>query len=144
MYNLIEYSDNYSDSTASLYQYKRQEPLDDNANLTAASTSFNYKLKLLGNANVENNNTVWKNAKIIVPLKYISSFFRSLEIPLINTKLYIELNCSKNSIISNVAGNSTFKITKAELYVPVVTLNTEDDNKLNQLLVLNLKKSILE
>ena len=75
-----------------------------------------------------------ENAKIIVPFKYISSFFRSLEILLINTKLYIELNYSKNSIISSLAGNSTFKITKTELYIPVVTLNTEDNNKLNQLL----------
>ena len=91
MYNLIEYSDNYSDSTASLYQFKRQEPLDNNADLTiAGSPSFKYKSNLLGNAIVENNNAVWKNAKIIVPLKYISSFFRSLEMPLINTKLYIE------------------------------------------------------
>ena len=40
MYNLIEYSDNYSGSTASLYQFKRQEPLDNNANLTISSTSF--------------------------------------------------------------------------------------------------------
>ena len=75
-----------------------------------------------------------ENAKIIVPLKHTSSFFRSLEILLINTKLYIELNYSKNSIISSLAGNSTFKITKIELYIPVVTLNTEDNNKLNQLL----------
>ena len=52
MYNLIEYSDNYSDSTASLYNYKRQKSSENNANLTAAgSTSFKYKLELLGPAN---------------------------------------------------------------------------------------------
>ena len=67
MYNLIEYSNNYSDSTASLYQFKRQEPLDNNVDLTIASSSFDYKSKLLGNAIEENNNAVWKNAKIIVP-----------------------------------------------------------------------------
>ena len=129
MYNLIEYSDNYEDSTASLYQFKRQEPLANNANLTNVSTSLDYRSKLLGDGVAENNNAVWKNAKIIVPLKYVSSFFRSLELPLINTKLYIELNYTKNSVISNVAGNSTFRITKTELYVPVVTLKTEDNNK---------------
>ena len=43
MYNLIEYSDNYSDCTASLYQFKRQEPLDNNADLTIVSSSFDYK-----------------------------------------------------------------------------------------------------
>ena len=129
MYNLIEYSDNYEDSTASLYQFKRQEPLANNANLTNVSTSLDYRSKLLGDGVAENNNAVWKNAKIIVPLKYVSSFFRSLELPLINTKLYIELNYTKNSVISNEAGNSTFRITKTELYVPVVTLKTEDNNK---------------
>ena len=129
MYNLIEYSDNYEDSTASLYRFKRQEPLANNANLTNVSTSLDYRSKLLGDGVAENNNAVWKNAKIIVPLKYVSSFFRSLELPLINTKLYIELNYTKNSVISNVAGNSTFRITKTELYVPVVTLKTEDNNK---------------
>ena len=135
MYNLIEYLDNYSDSTASLYHFKRQEPLVDNVDLTNASSSFSYKSGLLGDATAEDGNAVWKNAQIIVPLKYVSSFFRSLELPLINTKLYIQLNYTKNSLISSVAGASTFKITKTELYVPVVTLNTEDNNKLNQLLL---------
>ena len=57
MYNLIEYSDNYQDSSATLYQYKRDEPLDDIANnLTQNnSTSFDYKIKLLGNPEVANN-----------------------------------------------------------------------------------------
>ena len=128
MYNLIEYSDNYSDSAASLYNFKRQEPLANNANSTVAdSSSFKYKSDLLrypSNSTVNNNvralpantNTEWKNAQVIVPLKYVSSFFRSLELPLINTKLYIELNYTKNSVISTVdAANSTaFKITKTE------------------------------
>ena len=47
MYNLIKYSDNYSDSTASLYHFKRQEPLADNAVLTNNSSSFKYKFGLL-------------------------------------------------------------------------------------------------
>ena len=132
MYNLIEYSDNYSESTASLYHFKRQEALENNANLRDASTSFYYKSKPLENATAENGNAIWKNAKIIVPLKYISSFFRSLEMPLINKKLYIELNYSKNFIISNIAG----------LHVPVVTLKTEDNNKLNQLLDSEFKRKM--
>ena len=54
MYNLIEYSDKYSDSTGSFCQFKRQEPLDNNANLTVAgSSSFKYKSNLLGDAIVE-------------------------------------------------------------------------------------------
>ena len=144
MYNIIEYSDNYEDSTASLYHFKRQEPLPSNVVLTVAgSSSFKYESDLLGRptnitlANIlDGLNLIWKNAKIIVPLKYVSSLFRSLELPLINTKLYIQLNYTKNSVIStiDVANSSTFKITKTELYVLFVTLKTEDNNKLNQLL----------
>ena len=62
--------------------------------------------------------------------------------PLINAKLFIQLNYTKNSVISNNAGATTFKITKAELYVPVVTLNTEDNNKLNQLLDGEFKRKV--
>ena len=82
MYNLIEYSDNYQDSSATLYQYKRDEPPDDIANnLTQNnSTSFDYKIKLLGNPEVANN-IARRNVKIVVPLKYLSNFFRSLEMP---------------------------------------------------------------
>ena len=62
MYNLIEYSNGYSDSTASLYHFKRQEPLADNADLTVdGSSSFKYKSGLLDNATSENGNAVWKN-----------------------------------------------------------------------------------
>ena len=78
-----------------------------------------------------------------MPLKYISNFFRSLEILLINTKLYIELNWTKHSIISNVATATTFQITKTELYVPVVTLNTENNKKLTKLLGENFKRSVI-
>ena len=156
MYNLNEYSDNYSDTTAPLYPFKRQEPLANNPNFTVdGSSSFKRKSCLLGpatNTRIDNNghrvfnqgevNSIWKNAQIFVPLKYISSFFRSLELPLINTKLYIQLNYTKHSVISDNAGASTFKITKTELYVPVVTLKTEDDNKLNQLLDGEFKRTV--
>ena len=75
MYNLIEYSDNYQDLSATLYQYKRDEPPDDIANnLTQNnSTSFDYKIKLLGNTEVANN-VARRNVKIIVPLKYLETF----------------------------------------------------------------------
>ena len=147
MYNLIEYSDSYSDSTASLYHFKRQEQNRDNAgNIIDVSFNgsplFKYKSGLLGDATAEDGNAVWKNAQIMVPLKYISSFFRSLELPLINTKLYIQLNYTKNSVISTADGKSTFKITKTELYIPVVTLNTEDNNKLNPLLNTEFKRTV--
>ena len=75
MYNLIEYSDNYQDSSATLYQYKRDEPPDNNVDLTANnSASFKYKVNLLGNP-VVTNRIVKKKLKIVVPLKYL--IFRS-------------------------------------------------------------------
>ena len=88
MYNLIEYSDNYQDSSATLYQYKRDEPPANIPNNLATnnSISFKYKVNLLGDPEV-NNNIARRNVKIVVPLKYLSNFFRSLEIPLINCKL---------------------------------------------------------
>ena len=84
MYNLIEYSDNYQDSSATLYQYKRDLTVAD---LTADnSSSLKYKISLLGNPVVANN-IARINVKVVVPLKYLSNFFRSLEMPLINCKI---------------------------------------------------------
>ena len=70
MYNLLEYSNNYQDSTGSLYQFKRDEPPDDNANVADDTTSLVYKSKLISGADDDNVN----NVKLVVPLKYVSSF----------------------------------------------------------------------
>ena len=83
MYNLLEYSDIYQDSTGSLYQLKRDEPPDNNANVGNATTSLVYKSKLIKGTDVNNVN----NEKLVVPLKYVSNFFRSLEMPLVNCKI---------------------------------------------------------
>ena len=81
VYNSLEYSDNYSDSSGSFYQFKRDESPPNNGNVSVdTSSSFKYKSNLLGN---EVN-----NVKIVVPLKYLSNFFRSLEMPLINCKTH--------------------------------------------------------
>ena len=89
MYNLIEYSDNYQDSSATLYQYKRDEPPEANTinDLTTnTSSSCKYKVKLLGNP-VLAGKISKRSVKVVVPLKYLSNFFRSLEMPLINCKI---------------------------------------------------------
>ena len=88
LYNLIKYSDNYADSSGSLYQFKRDESSTNHGNpLNVAldnSTSFKYKASLLGKADDDDgNDRSLKNAKMVVPLKYLSNIFRSLEIPLI-------------------------------------------------------------
>ena len=99
------------------------------------------------NANIDNNFNVahrlWKNIKTAVPLKYISNVFRSLELPLINTKLYMELNWRKYSVLSSNDQNSVFQIKKGELYIPVVTLNTENYNKLSRLLSEGFEKTVI-
>ena len=76
MYNLIEYSDNYQNSSATLYQYKRDEPPEHNAfdDLTVDnSNSFKYKVSLLGNP-VAADNIAKRSVKVVVPLKYLSNF----------------------------------------------------------------------
>ena len=98
MYNLIEYSDNYQDSSATLHQYKRDEPpeADAVADLTADnSSSFKYKIKLLGDP-VLDGAIAKRNVKVVVPLKYLSNFFRSLEMSLINCKIKLNSTWKKN------------------------------------------------
>ena len=76
MYNLIEYLDNYQDSSATLYHYKRDEPPEDNAinDLTTnTSSSFKHKVELLGDT-VLDGAIAKINVKIIVPLKYLRTF----------------------------------------------------------------------
>ena len=94
MYNLIEYSDNYSDTSGSLWQFKRDEVPANNADLTIDnSQSFKYKAALVGKEDaVDGENSSVKKAKIVVLLKYLSNFWRSLEMPLINCKVHLELN----------------------------------------------------
>ena len=129
MYNLIEYSDNYQDSSATLYQYKLDEPPENDAvaNLTADnSSSFKYKISLLGNS-IAANNIARINVKVVVPLKYLSKFFRSLEMPLINCKIKLNLTWKKECVLSTDNGNAVFIINDIKMYVPVVTLSKEDN-----------------
>ena len=129
MYNLIEYSEYYQDSSATLYQYKRDEPPEANAinNLTGNnSSSFKYKISLLGDRNVAGG-IGRLNVKVFVPLKYLSNFFRSLEMPLINCKIKLNLTWKKECVLSTDNGNAVFIINDTKMYVPVVTLSKEDN-----------------
>ena len=138
MYNLIEYSDNYSDTLASLWNFKRDE-IVDNANVTNDNApSFKYKANVIGNT--ENDET--KNGvKIAVPQKYLSNFWRSLEMPLINCKVELSLKWYERCLLT-AATTATFKITDAKLYVPIVTLSSEGNVKLSKLLSEGFKRSI--
>ena len=127
---------NYSDSSGSLYEFKRDEPPPNNGNISVdTSSSFKYKSNLLGN---EVN-----NVKIVLPLKYLSNFFKSLEMPLINCKIHLELNWTKDCVLSGADNdNSTsYKITETKLYVLIVTLSTEDNVNLTKQLNEGFKRS---
>ena len=137
MYNLIEYSDNYSNTSCSLWGFKRDEIVnnaditnDDNASL------FKYKASIIGN---REDNGRKNGVKIAVPLKYLSNFWRSLEMPQINCK--VSLNGIERCLLS-VANTATLKVTDAKLYVQIVTLSAEDNVKLSKLLSEGFKRSI--
>ena len=135
MYNLIEYSDNYAKTSGSLWQYFRDEP-DDNL---ADSESFKSKTKITGKTP---NNDNEKNVEIIVPLKYLSNFWRTLEMPLINCEVNLILTWSSTCVITNSTEAGRFAITDARLYVPVVTLSTQENTKLLQQLKSGFKRVI--
>ena len=129
MYNLIEYTDNYQDSSATFYIYKPDEPPEANAidDLTANNlSSFKYKISLLGDRNVVGG-IVRLNVKIVVPLKYLSNSFRSLEMPLINCKIKLNLTWKKECVLSTDVGDAVFIINDTKMYVPVVTLSKKDN-----------------
>ena len=67
------------------------------------------------------------NVKVVVPLKYLSNFFRSLEMPLINCKIKLNLTWKKECVLSTGAGEAVFVINDTKMYVPVVTLSKEDN-----------------
>ena len=85
MYNLIEYSENYSKTSGGLWQYYRYEPDDDDL---TDSGSFKFKVKITGNTPADGNA---KNVEIMLPLKYLSNFWRNLEMQLINCEVYLIL-----------------------------------------------------
>ena len=87
MYNLIEYSGNYSKISRRLWQYYTDEPNDNLAN----SDSLKSKFKITGNAPINGN---IKLVKIIIPSKYLSNFWRTLELPLINCEVNLILTWS--------------------------------------------------
>ena len=92
-----------------------------------------YKASIIDNTKA---NGTKNGVKIAVPLKYLSNFWRSLEMPLINCKIELSLNWIENSVLTTAAdaNSATFKITDAKLYVRVVTLSKENNAKLSKLL----------
>ena len=145
IYNLIEYSDIYSDTSGSLWQLKRDEVLAGNANLSInSSQSFKYKAAFLGKTAdaVNNTNSSLKEAKIVFPLKYLSNFGRSLEMPLINCKVYPEFDWIEDCILSSAGNTAKFAITDTKWHVHIVTLSTKDSANLAKQLNDEFERSV--
>ena len=163
MYNLLEYSKNYKKTTGSLRNYYRDQPRNPRS---TNSESLNYKTSITGNTyNVDEKitdddgnevdnpnydaNEVGKNkAEIVIPLKHLSNFWRSLNILLVNCEAELILTWTKNCALADmtVANNPPtgleFQMTDTKFYVPVVTLSKENDIKLLEELKSEFKKTI--
>ena len=148
MYNLIEYSNNYAKITGSLWQYCKDIPARNNANNAIIifsedniTDSFKFKAKITG----QTGNDGTKDVEIIVPLKYLSNFCRTLEMPLINCEVNLILTWSSNCVLIATAVQNqaaTFEITDTKLYVPIVTLSTQENTKFLQQLKSGFKRVI--
>ena len=104
MYNLLEYSKNYSKTTGGFWNYYRDEPdcgANNNINYSIKdSKSFDYKTSITGK--LEGNNTE-KEVEIVVPLKHFSNFWRTLDMPLINCGINLILTQSENCVLTSKA-----------------------------------------
>ena len=147
MYNLIEYSDNYAKTTGSLWQYCKDIParnVNDEIiifDVNNTTESFKFKAKITGKTG--NNGT--KDVEIMVPLKYSSNFWRTLQMPLINCEVNLILTWSSTCVLiaTSIQDQAAiFAITDTKLYVPVVTLSTQENTKFLQQLKSGFKRVI--
>ena len=149
MYNLIEHSDAYLKRSKSLWKYYREEPvLDSNRNIidfpddNNNSALFKLEQKITGQTG--NGDTIF--VKIMVLLKYLSNFWRTLEMSLVNCEISLQLKCCRSWII--VAGtennqNWIFQIYDTKVYFSAVTLSTQENIELLQQLESSFKKNKL-
>ena len=157
IYNLLEYSKNHRKTIGSLYNYYRDELSDDADDnnfdniKVANSNTFKYKNKITGNTYNVNAGTqgydVNKNGtqevELAIPLKYLGSFWRALNIPLISCEVSLELKWDKNCVTTsleqrqvdagppvvrdNAPTGATLAINDCKLYVPALTLSKDDE-----------------
>ena len=99
---------------------------------------LNLKVNLIGNTEADGTKN---GVKIAVPLKHLSNFWRSLEMPFINCKAEISLKRYERCLLT-AANTATFRITDAKLFVPIATLSIEDNVKLSKLLNEGFKRPI--
>ena len=173
MYKLLEHSNNYSMQSGILWNYYRDQVNDStnennaannriNGNKTITGKSFEYKTKLVGTT-PDDNNTL--DAEVAIPLKYLSNFCRSFDLPLINCEVELDLSWSKECLISEISivpritGNAdvnppvqevpsiqttaaTLQKDNAKLYVPVVTFSINDNINFSENIKQGFKRTI--
>ena len=151
MYNWLEYSKNYRKTTRNLWNYYRDEPSDP---LSSNSKSFKYNTSIVGKTPEDNDSLT--NAKVAIPLKHLSNFWRVLNVPLINCEVELILTWSKNFVLPDMTvrvaqdrnpaivapSGATFKITDTKLHVLVVTLSKENNIKHLEQLKSGFKRTI--
>ena len=153
IYHLLEYIKIIKKTTGSLWNYYKDEPRDP---LSTNSESFKYKTSITGNTynvdltigdggnpipnpDYDANKAGTKETEVVIPLKHLNNFWRSLDILLINCEVELILTWSKNCALADMtvraAGNNNdppaivaptgleFQITDTKLYIPVVTLS---------------------
>ena len=146
MYNLIEYSDVYWKTSGSLWQYYRDEPaLNANDEIIdfPANNNYSASCKFKQQIRGQTGNGSTKDVAVMVPLKYRSNFWRTLEMPLTNCEICLELKWFKNCIVvAGIAANQNprFQINDTKFYVPPVTLSTQENIKLQKQLESDFKR----
>ena len=150
--------------TGSSWNYYRDDPNRSAVGginyLIRSSKSFDHKTSITGR--LEGHSTV-KEVDIVVLLKHLSNFWRTLGTPLINCEINLSLAWSKSNVITgkstreddsddpdaipavaavNNPTNTIFNIKNSNLCVPVATLSTEVDNKLLEQLKTGFKRTI--
>ena len=147
MYNLVIYSDNYAKTTGSLWQYCKDIPARNDNNqiinfvVNNLTDSFNFKVKFTG----QTGNDGAKDVEIMAPLKYLSNFWRTLEMPLTSCEVNVILTWSSTCVLvsTNIPNqNSTFAINDPKHHAPVVTLSTQENTKFLQQLKSGFKRVI--
>ena len=150
IYKLLEYSLNYSDTTGSLWFHSKDKPTNFNDAIADNNNfkSLKYKTKLIGSTAAANG--ILEDTTIVVSLKYVTNFKRSLEMQLINCKVELKLKWTRNCVLATVSvdninandsventnandKNNIFTIKDTKLYVPVVTLSAKGNQKLSKL-----------
>ena len=142
IYNLLEYSQNNSIASGSLWNYYRDE-IDNGKNNASDGKSFNYKSKILAKAPQRPGNEAYANqppvptshVEVTISLKYLSNVYRYLDLLLMSYEIELDLSWTKDCLLIQHYNNITetnFMITGTNIYVPVVTLSIIDHIKFLQ------------